>query len=414
MTIRVAITNAVLTNTGDAAILFAIAQSLEREFGAHNLDIVVLDMNARHSRRLYPGLRVVQQSTYAPSSLPRAARRVGTLIKRMGAAALSRPGRVSDYVMSKLDNPVVQRVTPGWAALWRADIVVSSGGTYLVDHYNFAPRVDELVLAHRFGRPVVMWTQSMGPFSSSRAKGAIARLVAVVDACFLRDERSLKSWRDVGGSLTATVAPDAVFGLTRSGKSLVHQGRTGPSRVIFANRRWDRPIDPLRRFEFGSYSSALRDTAEHLASIGNSCEALSTCQGVPGYSIDDSETSREIFEGLNVNVDGGHHTPEELLGELATADLVIATRMHMAILSLIAGRAVIAIAYEFKTLELFRSLGLGRNVVAIEDLDADWLISRAEEALSDPSTFVLSVDEREELTATAGAPATLCRQLLPV
>jgi colanic acid/amylovoran biosynthesis protein len=45
--------------------------------------------------------------------------------------------------------------------------------------------------------------------------------------------------------------------------------------------------------------------------------------------------------------------------------------MHMAILSLCSGTPVLPIAYEFKTLELFRRLGLGDLVSDIEAVGAD-------------------------------------------
>jgi colanic acid/amylovoran biosynthesis protein len=58
---------------------------------------------------------------------------------------------------------------------------------------------------------------------------------------------------------------------------------------------------------------------------------------------------------------------------MADADVVLATRMHMAILALTAGTPVVAIAYEFKTRELFRRMGLEHYVLDIESVDADAL-----------------------------------------
>ena len=57
-----------------------------------------------------------------------------------------------------------------------------------------------------------------------------------------------------------------------------------------------------------------------------------------------------------VRVDGDFHTPDELLELLRDFDWVVATRMHLAILTLGVGTPVLPIAYEFKTTELFKSL----------------------------------------------------------
>jgi colanic acid/amylovoran biosynthesis protein len=60
---------------------------------------------------------------------------------------------------------------------------------------------------------------------------------------------------------------------------------------------------------------------------------------------------------------------------LTRFDVVVATRMHMAILSLCAAVPVIAIAYEFKTRELFSKLGIQCYACDINSLTADSLIS---------------------------------------
>jgi colanic acid/amylovoran biosynthesis protein len=70
------------------------------------------------------------------------------------------------------------------------------------------------------------------------------------------------------------------------------------------------------------------------------------------------------------SVDGGFHAPEAMIDVLGAFDLVIATRFHMAILALLAGRPTLAISYEFKTQQLFARMGLGDWVQDIEARDA--------------------------------------------
>ena len=52
---------------------------------------------------------------------------------------------------------------------------------------------------------------------------------------------------------------------------------------------------------------------------------------------------------------------------LREMDLIIATRLHMSILALISGTPVYPIAYEFKTVELYHSLGY-ENVDTLDTL----------------------------------------------
>ena len=48
-----------------------------------------------------------------------------------------------------------------------ADLIVSSGGTYLVENYSLAARIFDYQLSLYLDRPLVFFTQSLGPFSNS-------------------------------------------------------------------------------------------------------------------------------------------------------------------------------------------------------------------------------------------------------
>jgi len=108
---------------------------------------------------------------------------------------------------------------------------------------------------------------------------------------------------------------------------------------------------------------------------------------MPEYWTDDSRLAQKIVDGLSevtrqsVSVDSTFHGPASLARTLKDYDLVIATRMHMAILALGVGIPVLPIAYEFKMQELFERLGQGRWVQDIETVSGDGLINRVDEFL---------------------------------
>lgn len=97
-----------------------------------------------------------------------------------------------------------------------------------------------------------------------------------------------------------------------------------------------------------------------------------TNQGTPEYWLDDSQIAAEIFGGLPSNVkssvfvDREFHDPLDLIALLKRFDLVIATRMHMMILSLGAGTPVLPVVYEF--IELVSRLCLKDFSVDIETI----------------------------------------------
>jgi colanic acid/amylovoran biosynthesis protein len=131
------------------------------------------------------------------------------------------------------------------------------------------------------------------------------------------------------------------------------------------------------------YERAIAKLVEHLVQERSvDVRFVSTCQGIPEYWTNDARTAKRIVGRLapalrtRVHIDESFHDPEQLIDLLAGFDLVVATRMHMAILALIAGTPVLPIAYEFKTEELFQRLGAGAWVTPIEQVRDTVLIER--------------------------------------
>ncbi len=141
---------------------------------------------------------------------------------------------------------------------------------------------------------------------------------------------------------------------------------------------------------------------------GSDVTFISTCQGTSRYRTDDSKVAGDIAELLpssvrdHVQVDRIHRTPIELVREFARFDLVVATRMHVAILALVAGTPAFPIAYEFKTAELAEHLGLGEWVQDIQWLDAESLteaVTHFIASLPELRCHLFAAVERERVSA---------------
>lgn len=406
---RIVVTNAVLSNTGDAAIFQGIRKCLLAEGLVVDLvDVQVCDSHAADSRLAYPDWPVLQQVSYPDGSSPRVARVLAKYARRALLGGMIRSPRLRRAVVKASQSKMLGEFGRTLSALDAADVIISSGGTYLVDHYDFRGRVLELRLAKALGKPVVLWTQSLGPFRSRRARRAFLRLVPAVDAVFFRDEKSRRAWEALAPiPALSGVAPDVAFALDCAGAH-VTSGLEG-TEILVSVREWPRTTagGPLG---FSGYAEALRETVR--ADIGHGVvrwRAISTCQGMPGYGVDDSAVATSIFLGEDVAVDTRHHRPDALMRELSTASVVVATRMHLALLALVCGKPVIAIAYEFKTLELFRHLGLEEFVVEIENLTAEWLVDKLSKVLRPDFGEPLSADLLADLADQAAEPARAIR-----
>ncbi len=412
---RILIVNSVALNAGDAAILFGEIRALREAFG-EDVTIEVAEQVPEVARRLYPGVafvpgfhsrRAARPGGYRPPVLASIRWRRTWLAVRLLRWSRS----LGQMLMSPEQRAHVARIAA-------ADLVIATGGTYFVEHYNFSGKADELVAAAALGTPFFLYTQSMGPFRRSRNRSLMRRIVAAAQGVFLRDERSVSYLAETGARTDAvSVHPDAAFALaddrTRS------QERAQAPRVAVSVRAW---VHARRDADGGdaaaAYRRAITDAVRDLARAGIEVTFLSTCQGVPEYWTDDARYAQELVaESLvgepRVHVDSRFHTPLELADELRRYDAAIATRMHLAILSLSVATPVVAIAYEFKSRELLRGLGLERLVTDFEDVRASWLVERVREVVeAAPLMRARIAEQLPSLKREATRPAFMVRERL--
>ena len=211
------------------------------------------------------------------------------------------------------------------------------------------------------------------------------------------------------------VVADAAFALSdlealESAKSRkIESGKR--MRVAISVREWKhfKSVEPSQGMD--RYYQSLRALSDHLVEKYDAeITYLSTCQGMPEYWTDDSRVAQKIVEGLSpntrksVSVNSEFHSPAILASTLKNYDLVIATRMHMAILALSVGTPVLPIAYEFKMRELFERLAQDRWVQDIEAISGGTLIDAVDrfvEALPEIREPLFTAVQKEYENAAA-------------
>ncbi|WP_018426038.1 polysaccharide pyruvyl transferase family protein [Hoeflea sp. 108] len=424
---KIIVENTVCLNTGDAAILLAIRHILKAATD-DQLQFHVFDSQPDVAARLYPkrdypdiDIRRLPSETvfkypYDDNPLKNFAkpiynRLVHSALRHYGQSRALDETMFSDDERSSLD-------------LYRqADMVITTGGTYLVETYNLEKRLNQFRINAVFGKKTVFFTQSLGPFDKAYNRRELKPVLDRSPLILLRDERSRRHLKglveDIG---KCHVVADSVFaladrqkieGILAAAKPLETTGRVGIS-----VRHWNY----VRGGEGGMdrYRESIRRIATDLVrNHGKKVTFVSTCQGVPEYAHDDSKTARAIVAELDtdvaahVSVDGAFHTPEQLMQLVKGFDFVIATRMHMMIMSLCVGTPVLPIAYEFKTRELAKRVGLADLLLDIDTITPD-------EAADKLAAFATALDVRRRTTlnavfeehASAMSAADLIRPLL--
>lgn len=412
-TAGILIVNAVASNTGDAAILMGLIDSLRLAFGT-DVRIQVADDHPAAARRLYPDIEfvpglhaAVAGSGVRWSRLRRSIRRrrIGVAVRLMplwpaaALALLDRGGREHARLVSE------------------SDVVISTGGTYLVEHYRHTlrRRLEQLALADALRRPIFLYTQSIGSFHRRGVRRSMAHVLRRARRIYVRDARSRKHLLDIGiPSERVRHAADAAFalapvrGAATAGAKRREDGRL---RVAVSVREWSHFGERSRPAGLSAYRAAIADAVRFLCARGAEVVFVSTCQGVPDYWTDDSRFARALVDELltdveAVTVDSAFRAPAALLEFLGGFDLAIATRMHFAILALCARIPVVPIAYEFKTSELFTEMGMGEVSVDIGAIRGDALVHRVQRVLAERESIAARLEEvLPELRERAIQPA---------
>jgi colanic acid/amylovoran biosynthesis protein len=396
--VRILIVNSVALNVGDAAILQGEIRALREAFGP-DTTIEVAEQTPVVARRLYPDLSFHSGFHPRHAEWPRwmAHGAVASLRKRRTSLAVRLLARMP--WLARLLLTTEQRAH--LAHIAAADLVVATGGTYFVEHYDFTAKADEVLAAQALGRPTALFTQSLGPFTHRRSQRTMRRVVAGSVAVFLRDARSRGHLAAIGADASRLhVHADAAFTLARVAPGTLRPSG-GPRRVAISVRHWTHYRSADGRAARDRYRRAVADAARALARDGWEVTFLSTCQGVPEYWTDDSKFAGALVADLlgdepRILVDPSFRTPEQLAAHLAAFDVAVATRMHFAILALCAGTPVVAIAYEFKSRELLRQMGRESWAFDIEEVTADGVVRAVREAAAGGDTL------RAEVAAHVG------------
>jgi colanic acid/amylovoran biosynthesis protein len=280
-------------------------------------------------------------------------------------------------------------VRPRHAEAFRwADVCVSAGGGYLYDdgsrtaRLNTARRLLPLRAARRAGTPVVLFSQSIGPFRSELCQSLVGRELRQSRRVIVREELSLAVARSMG--VAPELCDDVAFALEPDapppGAPDVQRGTIGVTAMS--------SLPGVDRPGHRSYLDELQGgLVEALGSAGRPVAVISQ---VSAHAGDDDvavgrELSRRLAQaGLNARfVDLGDATDGQVSAFYGRLELVVASRLHSGILALCAGTPIVALSYLPKTDGVLARLGMGAWVLPAAGLRADRLASTLSAALAD-------------------------------
>ncbi|MCG6135957.1 MAG: polysaccharide pyruvyl transferase family protein [Nostoc sp. LLA-1] len=404
---KILITNTVALNGGDAAILLSIVDILCREFG-DDTEFIIYDSKPDIASRYYPQLTwrkliflritelnsiksleqiLIKQIWYKISSFWYL--KIKPFLFYLAAwCQVNRLKFISKIVLNKEELQDLYNYSS-------ADLIVSTGGTYLVENYPLNPRIFDYQISLLMKRPLIFYTQSLGPFLNPKIRNQLRNIFNQSLLILLRDDLSFRYLEEIGVDKNKVhVSSDIVFSFKSQREPLRKEifssyPKNSPLKIAISVRYWNKFKTISIELGMNNFRSAMCAVTKYLVEQHNAeIIYLSTCQGIPEYWTDDSKFATEIYNLLpdsiqkKVTVNNNFHHPQNLVEMLTSYDLVIGTRMHMCILSLAAGIPVFPIAYEFKTKELFSRLGMSEWVQDIETINQMSLINSIEKFLN--------------------------------
>ncbi len=268
----------------------------------------------------------------------------------------------------------------------KADLIIGCGGGYLrVPNSSIRETILlyvtclNIAAAKSLGKPVYLYSQSIGPVHGAVQTRILRRLLQKVDLIEPREDVSVKYLDSL--HLTTKIVPTAdpvllLGGTGKFDKSIVGMAK-GKLHVGITVRKWFNTQKELQ-----AYEQAVAQNIDYLIETYDAQVFYIPQVIAEDFGDDDRVIANEVLERVKhksgfIIIDKDLRV-EEIIGLCGQMDIFIGTRMHSNIFALINFIPVVAIEYEHKTRGIMRGLKLEDLTIDIRDVTADSLREKIE------------------------------------
>ena len=357
---RLLVADGWFANSGDGAIVLAMARSI---------------------RRMLPGVRMLFCASHR------------SLVEH-------------HYPQLAMTDPLHELAARQSRLLSEADAVVSKGGGHLFEHYPVARRLVGYRAVGAAGTPIAFWSQSVGWFGDRALRDELRDALEGAALFAAREPETIEHLRAMNIDAPVKLAADEALMLP------LHAPVPPGATVGVALNSLGSAL-PGAPFEPGppDLQDIHAEIVERLVAGGRSVRAASSVQGFGHLSDeieDDGAHHREVASRLSAAAAGsfevveGFLTPGRLRAELRGLDVVVSSRMHVALLAMLENVPAVYVSGNFKGTSIFRRLGLERLVVA--DAEPARVVAAVAEARSQRLSIGARLGRiRREARPVAGA-----------
>lgn len=398
--LRVLILDNFVGNMGDAAIALAMQQSFKETFGAEtqvHFCFCGVGSDPGIFAQLYPEIHFVSTLWNAIGDWITAQRNPWLrLLRKTSAQRFVRQAKLHSRGLpgQLLFGP--ERAL--FAEYVHADLIVITGGAALCTSWTIPrlrrPRAAQYAAALTLGKPLVFYAQSVGPFTSEDTLPDLLRdPMQRADAVLCRDAESVRIVREKVGVETDNVhlTIDEVLLMSPCVPDIpLLPPQQRPLRIGICVHKWHwlGHTDPeAKQREFEARMVAV---SRQLLERGDvELVYVTTHQKFDGAIVSDEDVSERIQQQLPAEllplthrIRGFVH-PQIFAHVMGECDLVITSRLHGGILSLVGGAPIVALSYEPKTLGLMEQIGLTDWTLSMWDSSAEEIYAQAKKMLDD-------------------------------
>jgi len=256
------------------------------------------------------------------------------------------------------------------------------------------PQIFDMAAALLYDKPLVLWSQSIGPFifKSPKSRLMVQKILSGASQIYIRDEASAEQIRKMGVSLEhVSKTCESVFGLCDIVKSRIRPSERAEVMgvAVYVHTRANR----------------LKEHEEHRRYFASLIDhAIEAGYKVRFFPMELQGTDRPCIEAVinnvvqkeNCEIVEGFPGTSDHINAVAQCKMFVGHKTHSQIFSLVAATPLLAVAYHKKTEDFMAQYGLENYCITDEQINAEKLI----ELFDKINNNLDSINRKEEVVGS--------------
>lgn len=257
--------------------------------------------------------------------------------------------------------------------------IIQVGGSFFIDLYGIG-QFENLLLSLYKNKDIVLVGHSLGPFKSKIFKRYSKKILPKINKIFVRDTESMQILeKEDLISANITLGSDTAWLIETDKNNNVLDCTLQPifndNKVVAITLRNLAPFNSKLNISQEDYENIYIEIIEKLIKLKYKIICISMCTGLDRYNNDDRMIGLKIKNKLSepdeMFVLMNEYTDVEIGNILSHCHLLIGTRLHSVILSLLYNTPALAITYEHKSKGILEKLNIPDYCFTINDMQLE-------------------------------------------